>query len=392
MIQVIPKLFTMEIGRWKTPTLKSLFELCAELANLRQMRTADFIYDLPPELIAQTPADQRDQSRLLVLHRDTEKISHRTFPDLLEYLIPGDVLVLNDSRVIPARLRGSNSKTGGQFEILLLAENQTNDWWAMMRPGKRASIGTEIKILNADKTHSGISAVVRELNQEGHRRILFSGTKNIFDELNSLGEIPLPPYIERHELVATDRERYQTVYAQTAGSVAAPTAGLHFTNELLEKIKLRGVEIVYVTLHVGLGTFAPVKSDLLAEHIMHEERFEISEETARAINAAKNEKRRVVAVGTTSVRVLESVARENSGRLTCAKNKTKIFIFPPSDFQIVDALVTNFHLPCSTLIMLVSAFATPDETRGREMILSAYKKAIEERYRFFSYGDAMLII
>jgi S-adenosylmethionine:tRNA ribosyltransferase-isomerase len=368
------------------------FELYGGIANLRRMRTADFKYDLPPELIAQTPTAQRDESRLLVLHRETGKIFHRVFPDLLEYLVPGDVMVLNNSRVIPARLRGINSKSGGKFEILLLAENHTNDWWAMMRPGKRAAIGTEIKILNAEKTATEISAVVQEINAEGHRRILFHGTKNIFDALNSLGEIPLPPYIERSEILSTDRERYQTVFAQFAGSVAAPTAGLHFTNELLEKIKSRGVEILYVTLHVGLGTFAPVKSDSLSEHVMHEERFELSEVAARAINSAKKENRRVIAVGTTAVRVLESVARENSGLLTCAKSKTKIFIYPPYRFQIVDALVTNFHLPCSTLLMLVSALATPGETRGREIILSAYKNAIEERYRFFSYGDAMLIV
>ena len=359
------------------------------------MRTADFFYDLPPKLIAQTPAPERDRSRLLVVERRTEKISHRTFPDLLEYLIPGDLLVLNDSRVIPARLRGVNAKSGGKFEILLLTENQTNDWWTLLRPGKRAQVGTQIDLLKLGGSKSGISAIVEELNAEGHRRLCFAGTKNIFDELNSLGEIPLPPYIERAEPHSGDRERYQTVYASRfggTGSVAAPTAGLHFTNELLEKIKSRGVEIRCVTLHVGLGTFAPVKTDSLSEHVMHEERFEISKETSRAVNEAKAANRRVLAVGTTTVRVLESVARENSGRLTASKNKTKIFIHPPYSFQIVDGLVTNFHLPCSTLLMLVSAFASPGETRGREIILSAYERAIADRYRFFSYGDAMLII
>lgn len=356
------------------------------------MRTADFNFDLPPELIAQTPAPRRDESRLLVLHRHTNKISHRRFPNLLECLVPGDVLVLNNSRVIPARLRGTNSKTGGKFEILLLEENQTNDWWAMLRPGKRAQIGTQIDLLKRGEGKSEIFAEVIEINSEGHRRLKFFGTKNIFNELDALGEIPLPPYIDRAELREEDRERYQTVYAQTAGSVAAPTAGLHFTAELLEKIKSRGVQICYVTLHVGLGTFAPVKADSLDEHVMHEERFEISDESARIINAAKNEKRRVIAVGTTSVRVLESVARKNSGAIIGCADKTKIFIYPPAEFQIVDALITNFHLPCSTLLMLVSAFASPRETRGREIILSAYKKAVVEKYRFFSYGDAMLIL
>ncbi len=358
----------------------------------QQMRTSDFDYQLPPDLIAQTPTLNRDQSRLLVVERQNEKISHRNFRDLLDYLVPGDVLVLNNSRVIPARLRGVNAKSGGKFEILLLAEYQTNDWWAMVRPGKRAQIKTQIDLLKSNGEKSGISATVEEFNAEGHRRIQFGGTKNIFDELESLGEIPLPPYIERLELRDEDRERYQTVYAQSAGSIAAPTAGLHFTNELLEKIKSRGVEIHYVTLHVGLGTFAPVKAESLSEHVMHEERFEITGETARAINNAKAEKRRVIAVGTTSVRVLESVAQKNSSSLKATKDQTKIFIFPPHEFQIVDALVTNFHLPCSTLLMLVSALAAPGETRGRELILSAYQKAIEEKYRFFSYGDAMLIL
>ena len=325
------------------------------------MRTADFDYKLPPELIAQTPASKRDQSRLLVFDRQSGKISHRRFPDLLEFLVSGDVLILNDSQVIPARLRGTNAKSGGKFEILLLEENQTNDWWSMLRPGKRAPIGTQINLLKSDQSKSEIFATVGEINNEGHRRLRFSGTKNIFDELESLGEIPLPPYIEREKLLDEDRKRYQTVYAQVAGSIAAPTAGLHFTNELLDKIRSRGVEIRYVTLHVGLGTFAPIKTDSLADHVMHEERFEISEETALAINEAKTKKKRIIAVGTTTVRVLESIAHKNSGRVLALTDKTKIFIHPPYQFQIVDALVTNFHLPRSTLLMLVSAFATPGE-------------------------------
>ena len=356
------------------------------------MRTEDFNYTLPPELIAQIPAPQRDQSRLLVLDRRTNALSHHRFFDLLQFLVPGDLLVLNNSRVISARLRGVNAKSGGKFEILLLAENKTNDWWAMLRPGKRAQPGTQIDLLNLDHKRTGISAIVEEFNAEGHRRLRFAGTKNIFDELDRLGEIPLPPYIERTQTRAEDRERYQTVYSQAAGSVAAPTAGLHFTTELLDRIKASGVEIHQVTLHVGLGTFAPMKAESLDEHVMHEERFEISEETARAINRAKAERRRVIAVGTTTVRVLESVAAKNPGALTAGSGRTRIFIFPPQPFKIVDALVTNFHLPCSTLLMLVSAFAAPGEIRGREIILASYKKAIEERYRFFSYGDAMLIV
>ena len=355
------------------------------------MRTADFDYFLPPELIAQMPVAERDQSRLLVMDRKAHQLEHRHFFDLLAYLRADDVIVLNNSRVIPARLRGVNAKSGGLFEILLVQECGTNDWWVMLRPGKRAQIGTQINLLTLTQNKSEIFAIVEEVNAEGHRRVRFHGTKNIFNELERLGEIPLPPYIDRSERLDSDRERYQTVYAQAAGSVAAPTAGLHFTPKLLEEIKRRGTEIHYVTLHVGLGTFAPVKAETLSDHVMHEERFELSAETARAINQAKSNRRRVVAVGTTAVRVLESVAEKNSGTLVECRGQTKIFIHPPYKFKIVDALVTNFHLPCSTLLMLVSAFASPGETEGREKLLAAYKKAIEERYRFFSYGDAMLL-
>ncbi|MBA4148214.1 MAG: tRNA preQ1(34) S-adenosylmethionine ribosyltransferase-isomerase QueA [Verrucomicrobia bacterium] len=356
------------------------------------MRTVDFDYSLPPELIAQAPVQQRDQSRLLILDRASGALSHKQFPQLLDYLRAGDVLVLNNSKVIPARLRARNPKTGGQFEILLIEENGTNDWWAMMRPGKRARIGMEIQILDAHKEPSGISVVVQEVNSEGHRRLQFKGTDDILNHLDALGELPLPPYIERDKPQAEDLQRYQTVYAQAAGSVAAPTAGLHFTPELLKQISEHGVKVCYVTLHVGLGTFAPVKAENLSEHIMHTERFEVNEETAQEINLAKKENRRVIAVGTTSVRVLESVAENHSGKMAGGSGRTNIFIFPPHEFKIVDALVTNFHLPCSTLLMLVSAFAAPTESRGREMVLSAYAEAIRERYRFFSYGDAMFIV
>ena len=355
------------------------------------MQTADFNFVLPPELIAQQPAPKRDESRLLVLHRTDGRIEHRKFRDLLDFLGDGDVLVLNNSRVIPARLRGVNAISGGRFEMLLLEENASNDWWAMLRPGKNARIGTQILLRDAKSKPSKILATVTGVNDEGHRRLKFSGTPDISRELDSLGEIPLPPYIERSRPRAEDQDRYQTVFAQPAGSVAAPTAGLHFTGSLLEEIRARGVKVCFVTLHVGLGTFAPVKAETPAAHKMHEERFEVGEQTVRAVNEAKNSGERVIAVGTTSLRVLESVAAQNGGKLNVFKGKTNIFIFPPFQFQIVDALLTNFHLPGSTLLMLVSAFAAPGETRGRKMILAAYAEAIRERYRFFSYGDAMLI-
>lgn len=397
-----------------------------------EMRTADFDYVLPPELIAQVPAPQRDQSRLFVLHRATGRFEHRHFRDLAEFLRAGDVLALNNSRVIPARLRGVNAHTGGAFEMLLLEENAPNDWWVMLKPGKRAQVGTQILITprssrgdedpsskTSEPPHVGshdIKASVIETNDEGHRRLRFEEGRNLLEVLDELGEVPLPPYIRRdvgtlnsrsarpvgvqasacspahHSAHDLDRERYQTVFAQTAGSVAAPTAGLHFTDELLGDLRARGVETHFVTLHVGLGTFAPVKADTLAAHPMHEERFAVSDATASTVNKAKAAGRRVIAVGTTTVRVLESVAKDNRGRLVAGQGRTKIFIHPPYDFKITNVLLTNFHLPCSTLLMLVSAFAAPDETRGRELILAAYAEAIRERYRFFSYGDAMLIL
>lgn len=357
--------------------------------HARSMRTSDFDYALPPELIAQHPAKERDQSRLLVLDRKSGTWAHRRFPDLKGYLQPGDVLIMNNSRVIPARLRGQNVRTGGKFELLLLEENSTNDWWTMVRPGKRAPKGTEIRILDAKGAASPISCCVTETNAEGHRRVRFTGVANILSELDALGEIPLPPYIQRADQSESgfDKERYQTVYAKPLGSVAAPTAGLHFTPGFLKELEAKGVQVGYVTLHVGLGTFAPVKAETLAEHTMHEERFEVSATTAEIINAAKSEGRRVIAVGTTSLRVLETLGapvQPGSGR-------TRIFIFPPHEFRVVDALVTNFHLPCSTLLMLVSALARPGGREGRDLMLRAYAEAIREQYRFFSYGDAMFI-
>ena len=349
------------------------------------MQTSDFDFSLPPELIAQVPEPQRDNSRLLVLNRASETVSHRHFRDLPDYLNRGDVLVLNDSRVIPARLHGRNMKTGGNFEVLLVEELAKNDWWTMMRPGKRARVGTVIQILDRSQNPSAWTATVVDVNDEGHRRLRFSGALDFMSVLDTLGQVPLPPYITRPHPTPTDRERYQTVYAQPAGSVAAPTAGLHFTLELLANIRARGVKVCFVTLHVGLGTFSPIKTERLSGHVMHYERFEIPAESAEAIRDAKISGRRVVAVGTTTVRVLESAGSSRSGR-------TNIFIHPPFHFNIVDALVTNFHLPRSTLLMLASAFAAPGETRGRDLILRAYAEAIASRYRFFSYGDAMLMV
>ncbi len=371
------------------------------------MQTADFDFELPSELIAQTPARERDLSRLLVLHRSSEKIEHRKFRDLLGDLQPGDVLVLNNSRVIPARLRGTNVHTNGQFEILLLEENGVNDWWVMLRPGKRARAGTRIALRDNRGQRSEVLGTVLEKNDEGHRRLRFIGTPNIVGMLEHLGEVPLPPYISRiaSNQFELDRERYQTTFAKPPGSVAAPTAGLHFTEGLLREIRSRGVLVCFLTLHVGLGTFAPVKTETLAAHRMHEERFVLSEETARTITHAKRAGHRIIAVGTTTVRVLETLAtpslhhsntpslhQSRSFEVWARAGKTRIFIHPPYEFKIVDALLTNFHLPRSTLLMLVSAFAAPNETHGRELILSTYDEAIQQGYRFFSYGDAMLLL
>ncbi len=356
------------------------------------MQTADFRFHLPPELVAQHPSPQRGQSRLLVLRRTDGGLEHRRFAELPGFLKAGDVLVLNDSRVIPARLRGVNAKTGGKFEMLLLESNAPNDWWAMIRPGKSARVGTQILISAPGGAQTRVSATVLAKNSEGHCHLRFLADPNVESLLEEIGEVPLPPYIVRNKQIREDKDRYQTVFARTDGSVAAPTAGLHFTDELLAAIRASGVQICFVTLHVGPGTFLPVKSEMLSGHKMHEERFFIGEETVRAVNTAKKSGGRIVAAGTTTVRVLETAAARNDGNINVYAGKTDIFIFPPYRFQVVDALLTNFHLPCSTLLMLVSAFAAPGETRGRGMILSAYAAAIEERYRFFSYGDAMLIL
>src|SRR2546423_1499730 len=356
------------------------------------MLTSDFDFTLPDSFIAQSPLPRRDESRLLILHRKSGKIEHDHFQNVLTKLKQCDVLVLNDSRVIPARLRGVNTETGGEFEILLLEEVVPNDWWTMMRPGKRARIGTRISIRDPRSSASNPTAVVVATNEEGHRRLRFEGAADILTVLDKIGEVPLPPYIRRSEQMESDRARYQTVFAQPPGSVAAPTAGLHFTDYLLNQLRERSVEICFLTLHVGLGTFAPVKAKNVSEHKMHEERFEIPNTTADVINSAKVSGRRVLAVGTTTLRVLESVAEANDGHILPGKGKTSIFIYPPRKFKIVDALLTNFHLPRSTLLMLVSAFAAPGEKRGRDLMLSVYAEAVKQRYRFFSYGDAMLIL
>jgi S-adenosylmethionine:tRNA ribosyltransferase-isomerase len=371
------------------------------------MRPADFDFELPPELIAQHPTPQRDQSRLLVLHRSSGKIEHRRFLDLPQYLSSRDVLALNNSRVIPARLRGKNARSGGQFELLLLEQNATNDWWAMLRPGKRARVGTEIILLDLHRRPTSVLATVLEINEEGHRRLRFDvpenvtpsgqipSTSDIQDLLPNLGEIPLPPYIHRTAAndQEQDRQRYQTVFAESSGSVAAPTAGLHFTDAVLDNIHERGVQTCFVTLHVGLGTFAPVKAQTLAAHRMHEEAYEVTEQTAVLITQAKHAGKRIIAAGTTTLRVLETIAmRSPNLQLGETRGRTNIFIHPPFDFKITDALLTNFHLPRSTLLMLVSAFAAPNAARGRDLIRVAYAEAIRECYRFFSYGDAMLIL
>ena len=367
------------------------------------MLTANFDFVLPGELIAQNPSEARGSSRLLVLNRPKNQIEHRVFRDVIEFFHDGDVLVLNNSKVIPARLRAINPTTHGAFEILLLEENARNDWWAMMRPAKRAPLGCKLTLVNLQGRPGDFCATVIDTNAEGHRRLQFHRAAsiplahadefNIADFFEEFGEVPLPPYIRRGvgNSSPEDRVRYQTVYAREKGSVAAPTAGLHFSTELLSEIHARGVAICFVTLHVGLGTFAPVKTERLEEHAMHSERFHVDENVAQQINLAKAQGRRVIAVGTTSVRVLETLAKQNDGKIVSGPGRTNIFIYPPCQFRIVDALITNFHLPRSTLLMLVSAFAAPGETHGREMILAAYAEAIRQQYHFFSYGDAMLI-
>jgi len=340
-----------------------------------EYKKSDFYYDLPQELIAQTPAEPRDSSRLHVYDRKTDEISHRIFHDLTDYLKKGDVLVINNTKVLPARLYAS-TENGGAVEVLLLKRIDGDSWEALVKPGKKCPVGKKLFISDL------LQLTVTGITETGERIIKFT-YDGIFEEiLDKLGTMPLPPYIKTK---LKDRTRYQTVYAKHDGSAAAPTAGLHFTPELLGKIKGMGVQVAEILLHVGLGTFRPVKEKIITDHKMHSEYYEVSEEAANIINAAKSEGRRVIAVGTTSVRTLESVADEN-GFLKPSKGNTQIFIYPPYKFKCVDALITNFHLPESTLIMLVAALT------GREKILDIYKTAVDEKYRFFSFGDAMLIL
>lgn len=340
------------------------------------MKVNDFYFDLPEELIAQYPLEKRDSSRLMVVHRKNEEIEHKHFSDIIDYLRKGDTLVLNNTRVLPARLIGEKSETGGKIEFLLLKRIEGDKWECLAKPGKRARIGAEFTFGDGK-----LKAVVVDILEEGNRIIEFK-YDGIFEQvLDELGQMPLPPYI--HEKLE-DKERYQTVYSKEKGSAAAPTAGLHFTTELLEKIKEKGVNIAYVTLHVGLGTFRPVKVEDVNNHIMHSEYYHLSKEDADLINRTKEQGGRVISVGTTSTRTLETIGDEN-GRVREASGWTSIFIYPGYKFKIVDALITNFHLPESTLIMLVSALASKD------LIMGAYNKAVEEKYRFFSFGDSMFI-
>ncbi len=355
---------------------------------------SDFYFDLPEDRIAQSPTEKREDSRLLVLHRDSGRIEHRGFRDFPEYLRSGDTLVMNNSRVIPARLRARKTEGGGRVELLLLEENQTNDWWVLLRPGKRLRNGSELQLLDLQGNPSPTNATVLDKDPQARYRVRFSGVPEIRAQLPLIGEIPLPPYIRRPAGTsqALDLERYQTVFGVHDGSVAAPTAGLHFSTDSLETIRALGVTTCNVTLHVGMGTFAPVKTENLAEHAMHEEQIHMDAHTAATLQSARTSGRRIVAAGTTSLRTLESVARLYHGQLQAYRGKTDLFIHPPGKFYVADILLTNFHLPGSTLLMLVSAFAAPNETRGRDIILNAYAEAIREGYRFFSYGDAMLIL
>ena len=339
------------------------------------MKTHDFWYDLPEELIAQTPLERRDGSRLMVLNRETGEIQHKHFYDVIDYLNPGDCLVMNDSRVLPARLMG-HRPTGGVVEVLLLRDLGNKCWECLCKPGRKMQVGNEVIFGDGELT-----AVVREVREDGNRVVEFRYEGIFLEVLERLGKMPLPPYI-KEEL--QDQERYQTVYSREVGSAAAPTAGLHFTKELLEKIREKGVNEAFVTLHVGLGTFRPVKAEEVTEHHMHSELCMMNAETANMLNETKRNGGRVICVGTTSCRTIESWAGED-GTMTATGGWTNIFIYPGYRFKVMDALITNFHLPESTLIMLVSALA------GREHVLSAYKEAVKERYRFFSFGDAMFI-
>lgn len=339
-------------------------------------KTHDFYYDLPEELIAQTPLEKRDSSRLMVLDRETGAVAHRHFYDILDYLNPGDCLVMNDSRVLPARLLG-HRPTGGAVEVLLLRDVGSKCWECLCKPGRKMQVGSEVTFGNGELT-----ATVREVRDDGNRIVEFHFEGIFLEVLERLGKMPLPPYIKAE---LQDQERYQTVYSKVVGSAAAPTAGLHFTEELLDKIRAKGVKTAFVTLHVGLGTFRPVKAESITDHHMHSELCMLSEETAEVLNETKRSGGRVICVGTTSCRTLESLVNED-GTFSPKTKWTDIFIYPGYTFRAMDGLITNFHLPESTLVMLVSAFA------GREHVLNAYAQAVQEKYRFFSFGDAMAIL
>ena len=339
------------------------------------MNLSDFDYELPEELIAQTPIKNRDQSRLMILNKKTGEITHKHFHDIIGELNSGDVLVLNNTKVIPARLIGIKEETGAVIELLLLKDLGENVWECLSRPAKRLKVGTMVSF------SPKLKALVTEKKEDGivHVKLLYQGI--LMEILDELGEMPLPPYI--HEKLA-DKTRYQTVYAKVVGSAAAPTAGLHFTQELLDELKGKGVEILFITLHGGLGTFRPVEVDNILEHHMHSEFYQMSKDVAERLNLAKNKKRKIYAVGTTSVRTLEAIMHQYHEFRECSGN-TDIFIYPGFEFQAIDGLITNFHLPKSTLLMLVSALSS------REIILNAYREAVKEKYRFFSFGDAMFI-
>ena len=339
------------------------------------MKTHDFYYDLPEELIAQTPLEKRDSSRLMVLNRETGEVNHRHFYDIIDYLNPGDCLVMNDSRVLPARLLG-HRPTGGAVEVLLLRDLGEKRWECLCRPGRKMQVGSEVIFGNGELT-----ATVREVLDTGNRVVEFHYTGIFLELLEQLGKMPLPPYIKAE---LQDQERYQTVYSRAVGSAAAPTAGLHMTQELLGKIRAKGVRTAFVTLHVGLGTFRPVKAEDILDHHMHSELCMISAQTAELLNETRRQGGRIICVGTTSCRTLESLVNAD-GSFSEKTEWTDIFIYPGYTFRAMDALITNFHLPESTLVMLVSAFA------GREKVLNAYAEAVRERYRFFSFGDAMFI-
>lgn len=341
------------------------------------MKTVDFYYDLPDELIAQVPLEPRDSSRMMVLNRRSGEITHKHFYNIIDELNKGDCLILNDSRVLPARIFGTKADTGANVEFLMLKQIENNVWETLAKPGKKAKIGSHF--IFGDGIMSG---TVRDVTEEGNRIVEFSCSESIYTALDKIGQMPLPPYITEK---LKDKERYQTVYSNELGSAAAPTAGLHFTKELLQKIMDKGVNVGFVTLHVGLGTFRPVKVDNITDHKMHSEHFEIPQQTANLINQTKADGKRVIAVGTTSCRTLESVASKY-GEIIACDGFTDIFIYPGYEFKVLDGLVTNFHLPESTLIMLVSAFSTHQYT------MNAYKIAVKEKYRFFSFGDSMMII